>query len=300
MATMAAHEANHQNGDQKTEQPEDQVTLSQVALATSHCGAGCALADLLAEFGIAAAGITLFGLTLWADYAIDFAAAWTLGIAFQYFSIKPMKKLSAGAALIAAIKADTLSISAFQIGMYAWMAIVFFFLFPRPHLTPMQSLYWLMMQIAIEFSFAAWRFTIDSLTFMQRGWKAALVVRDIRRIAPGRNAHWSTMYSENRGLRGQERREPQVLRLTYFAARRASSCSADDNLGCKSVHEHHGCGNRNRCSRCGLEFAVRGVRASAAWSISACVWKKLMLRVRARESSGSRSPALRRRRPCRL
>ena len=80
-----------------------------------------------------------------------------------------MKKLSAGAALIAAIKADTLSISAFQIGMYAWMAIVFFFLFPRPHLTPMQPVYWLMMQIAMVFGFAT-SFPMNRW-LVQRGWK---------------------------------------------------------------------------------------------------------------------------------
>ncbi len=97
------------------------------------------LADLLAEFGIATAGITLFGLTLWASYVIDFAAAWTLGIAFQYFSIKPMSDLSPAAALVIAIKADTLSILAFQAGMYVWMAVVFFVLFPEPHMAPSSS-----------------------------------------------------------------------------------------------------------------------------------------------------------------
>ena len=130
------------------------ITNTQVALATSHCGAGCALADIISEFGIAAAGITLFGLTLWADFVIDFAAAWTLGIVFQYFSIKPMRKLSTGAAIVAAIKADTLSILAFQVGMYAWMAVVFFILFPKPHLTPMQPQYWLMMQVAMIAGYA--------------------------------------------------------------------------------------------------------------------------------------------------
>ena len=82
------------------------------------------------------------GSTLWASYAIDLAAAWTLGIVFQYFSIKPMRKLTAGAALVAAIKADTLSIVAFQVGMYGWMAVVYFVLFPGPHLTPFEPVYW--------------------------------------------------------------------------------------------------------------------------------------------------------------
>lgn len=63
----------------------------QIAVGVSHCGAGCMLADVLCEFAIAATSITLFGSVLWAEYAIYFAAAWALGIAFQYFAIKPMR-----------------------------------------------------------------------------------------------------------------------------------------------------------------------------------------------------------------
>ena len=112
------------------------------------------VADVFCEFGVAATGITLLGSVLWAEYAMDFAAAWALGVVFQYFEIKPMRKLSAGQAILAAIKADTLSILAFQIGMYTWMAIVFFKLSPHPHLTPFQPQYWLMMQVAMVFGYA--------------------------------------------------------------------------------------------------------------------------------------------------
>jgi hypothetical protein len=148
------------------------ITAAQVAVATSHCGAGCVLADLLAEFCIGAAGITLFGLTLWASYVIDFAAAWTLGVAFQYFSIKPMSDLTPGAALVAAIKADTLSIIAFQAGMYGWMAVVFFVLFPEPHLMPFQPAFWLMMQIAMIMGYAT-AFPMNRWLVL-RGWKEAM------------------------------------------------------------------------------------------------------------------------------
>ncbi len=126
----------------------------QVAVGTSHCGAGCMLADVACEFGIAAAGITLFGSPLWAEYVIDLAAAWVLGIVFQYFAIQPMRHLAVGEALWAAIKADTLSIASFQTGMYAWMAITFFLLFPSPHLTAFDARYWLMMQIAMICGYA--------------------------------------------------------------------------------------------------------------------------------------------------
>lgn len=112
------------------------------------------LADIGSEFAIAAAGLTLLGSVLWAEFAIDFAVAWALGIVFQYFALKPMRDLSAGQTIIAAIKADSLSILAFQVGMYAWMAFVFFKLFPHPHLTPFDPGYWLMMQIGMVCGYA--------------------------------------------------------------------------------------------------------------------------------------------------
>ena len=129
-------------------------SFPQVAIGTSHCGAGCAIADVICEFAIAAAGITLLGSPLWAEFAIDFIAAWALGIVFQYFAIRPMRDLGVGQAIVAAIKADTLSILAFQVGMYAWMALVYFVLFPQPHLTPFDPRYWLMMQVAMICGFA--------------------------------------------------------------------------------------------------------------------------------------------------
>jgi Domain of unknown function (DUF4396) len=138
----------------KHAQQRSDPTAAQVAVGTSHCGAGCMLADVVCEFWIGAAGITLLGSMLWAEYTIDFVGAWTLGIVFQYFAIQPMRHLPVGQALVAAIKADTLSILAFQVGMYAWMALVHFRLFPHPHLTPFEPQYWLMMQIAMICGYA--------------------------------------------------------------------------------------------------------------------------------------------------
>jgi hypothetical protein len=141
-------------GHEERKAPRREPTTWQVAVGTSHCGAGCMLADVICDFAIGTAGITLLGSALWAEYAIDFAAAWAVGIVFQYFAIQPMRHLRAREALLAAIQADTLSIAAFQVGMYAWMAVTFFWLFPHPHLTPFDPRYWLMMQIAMIFGFA--------------------------------------------------------------------------------------------------------------------------------------------------
>jgi len=149
-------------------------TLAQVALGTSHCGAGCMIADVGTEFAIAATSLTLFGSVLWSEYILDFAVAWALGIVFQYLAIKPMRpQLSPGMALWAAVKADTLSIAAFQVGMYLFMALVYFKLFPAPHhLAAFDPRYWLMMQIAMICGFLT-SFPMNRL-LIARGIKEAM------------------------------------------------------------------------------------------------------------------------------
>lgn len=126
----------------------------EVAVATSHCGAGCTLADVAVEFGVAGLGLTLFGLPLWASFVYDFIAAWALGIVFQYFSIQPMRHLPPGRAIVAAMKADTLSILCFQVGMYSLMALNWFLLAPPPRPNAFDPRYWLMMQLAMALGFA--------------------------------------------------------------------------------------------------------------------------------------------------
>lgn len=131
-------------------------TLAGVAIGTSHCGAGCMLADILSEFTLAATGFTILGSMLWTSYIVDFVIAWVMGIVFQYLAIKPMRpELSRGAALWNAVKADTLSILAFQIGMYAFMALVHLKLFTGSHhLSAFRPEYWMMMQAAMICGFA--------------------------------------------------------------------------------------------------------------------------------------------------
>jgi Domain of unknown function (DUF4396) len=141
----------HMNMEHAADQHDP--TWQQTAVATSHCGAGCTLGDIIAEFSVMGLGVTLFGSPLYASFAADLFLAWLLGIAFQYFSIKPMRNLSPSQALRAALKADTLSILTFEIGLFGWMALTYFVLFPGPHLMPNQPLYWFMMQIGMVLGF---------------------------------------------------------------------------------------------------------------------------------------------------
>lgn len=161
-----------QNLEKQKDQARRSPTWKQTALADSHCGAGCVLADIVTEFTVFGVGATLFGMELYASYLWDFLAAWVLGIVFQYFTIKPMRNLSVAGGIWAAIKADTLSILTFQVGMYGWMALMFFKFFPQPHLHPNEVGYWLMMQIAMICGFIT-ALPVNRL-LVKIGWKEVM------------------------------------------------------------------------------------------------------------------------------
>ncbi len=128
-------------------------TRTQIALGDSHCGAGCALGDILGEWWVAAMALTFAGGVLQTRLVVDFILAWSFGIIFQYFTIVPMRGLSVGKGIVAAIKADTVSIVAFQIGMSIWMALTYYLFFPEPHLKVTEAVFWFMMQIAMIVGF---------------------------------------------------------------------------------------------------------------------------------------------------
>jgi Domain of unknown function (DUF4396) len=45
-----------------------------VFISATHCGAGCALGDLIAEWVVFAAALTIAGVTLWPEFLIDFGS----------------------------------------------------------------------------------------------------------------------------------------------------------------------------------------------------------------------------------
>ena len=133
--------------------PEKSFAAS-VAVGDSHCGAGCTLGDIIGGPTVVfVLGWKLFGLYLFAKYAVNYALAYVFGIGFQYYSIKPMQGLSVGQGIKAAIKADTLSLTSFQVGLYGWMAIMQLVLFPVEGLHPDQAAYWFLMQIGMILGF---------------------------------------------------------------------------------------------------------------------------------------------------
>ncbi|WP_020602821.1 DUF4396 domain-containing protein [Spirosoma spitsbergense] len=123
-----------------------------VGVGALHCGSGCTLGDIMAETFVFFVPLTLFGKPIFGAWAIDFVLAFLIGIAFQYFAIKPMRDISPKEGLVAALKADTLSLASWQIGMYGWMAIVTFAIFGR-ELPKDGPVFWFMMQVAMLFGF---------------------------------------------------------------------------------------------------------------------------------------------------
>jgi hypothetical protein len=148
------------------EPPNRRLTPFPVMVANGslHCGSGCMLGDICAEwlvFALPAIAIafgwhTLFDERMFAVWIVDFLFAFAFGIFFQYFTIAPMRQLSFGQGVVAAVKADTLSLTAWQAGMYGFMAIANFLLFRRllgVQLRTNMVEFWFMMQIAMLFGF---------------------------------------------------------------------------------------------------------------------------------------------------
>jgi hypothetical protein len=144
----------------------------KVAKGTGHCGAGCRLGDILAEwlaFFLPAVAVwfgwrSFFSDKMFAVWALDYLFAFILGIAFQYFTIKPMRNLSAGRGLIEAVKADALSLTAWQIGMYGFMAFAQFYLFRhllRTRLEVDAVEFWFMMQLAMLAGFVTSSYPVN-------------------------------------------------------------------------------------------------------------------------------------------
>jgi hypothetical protein len=88
------------------------------AVSSTHCGAGCVLGDLIAEWIIFAAVLTLAGFALPVEYPFDYVLALSWGILFQYFVIQPMRHLPVREGLKNAAKADFLALSAFEVGLF--------------------------------------------------------------------------------------------------------------------------------------------------------------------------------------
>ena len=134
-------------------QPPDKPAWAAYAVGVSHCGAGCTLGDIIAEFGVFFLALTITGEALFAEYVGDYILAVGLGLVFQYLAIAPMRGLGLRKGIAAAAKADILSLTAFEVGLFGWMALTSFVFFDHK-LHPDNPVYWFMMQIGMVVGFA--------------------------------------------------------------------------------------------------------------------------------------------------
>ena len=147
---------------------QDPPTWIQSSIAVFHCGAGCIIGDAIAELLVPALGLTFAG-EFGTKLIFDFLFAYVLGVAFQYFTIVPMRDLSFTKGLVAAVRADTISIVLFEVGMFGWMAINYYWLFSAPHLKPNTAAFWFMMQVAM---IAGFHTALPANAWLIRnGWK---------------------------------------------------------------------------------------------------------------------------------
>ena len=142
--------------------PTMPISVSKGAL---HCGAGCTIGDVVAEtaaFLVPALLVPLGYPGFWSErmfavWVLDFVIAFALGILFQYFAIAPMRGLGVRDGVVAAVKADALSLTAWQVGMYGLMALIMFGVL-RPTLGVIPEadspVFWFAMQLAMLAGFA--------------------------------------------------------------------------------------------------------------------------------------------------
>lgn len=130
---------------------DDRPMWQAVFNGATHCGAGCALGDFIGDWIAFGTGFVLLGSVLAGKYLLAFLLAYLFGIVFQYYSVAPMRGLGLRDGLIAAVKIDTLSLLAYEVGMFGFMG---FRAWLMPGLEATNLTYWLMMQAAMIAGFA--------------------------------------------------------------------------------------------------------------------------------------------------
>ena len=125
-----------------------------VVLSTLHCGAGCTLADIVGVWFLFFVPVAIGGSILAGTWVVDYLLALAFGIGFQYAAIRGMERtLPRGEAIRRAAKADILSLTAWQAGMYGWMAVAIFALNGGEAMPRTSFVFWFSMQVAMACGF---------------------------------------------------------------------------------------------------------------------------------------------------
>ena len=122
-----------------------------VVTGTLHCGAGCTLADMVGPFVFRAAPFMVAGSMVFGEWTLDYVLALAFGVTFQYAALSPMLGQTGLPVWWRALKVDFFSLTAWQVGMYGWMALVIFVWFGR--IEPSRIEFWFLMQLAMACGF---------------------------------------------------------------------------------------------------------------------------------------------------
>ncbi len=152
---MSGHDHHDHGGEHAGHEHHhaDKPKWQSVFVSVTHCGGGCTLGDSLAAPIVALTGFTVLGSELLGHFTGAFIGAYLFGLLFQIMPIMSMGESNFGTAFVQAVKADTLSLVAFEVGMFGWLAVAFLWILPD---TPSVASadYWFMMQIAMIIGFA--------------------------------------------------------------------------------------------------------------------------------------------------
>ncbi|WP_267903249.1 MULTISPECIES: DUF4396 domain-containing protein [Virgibacillus] len=92
---------------------------AKVFVSTSHCSAGCTVGDNAVGVPFVVWTVTIAGSTLSAHLIVEFILAYIVGIIFKFYTIYPMNEAQGRMGSIkAAIKSDSISLIAFEVGMF--------------------------------------------------------------------------------------------------------------------------------------------------------------------------------------
>lgn len=148
---LHGHAGSHMKMDMKNPAmgttPPPRLPWQSIMVGTLHCGAGCTLADLMGPWLFRLAPFALLGSAVYGEWVMEYLLALVIGVAFQYAGLASVFPERGLRLWWRAFKVDVLSLSAWQTGMYGWMALVMFVLLGM--VPPTHPVFWLMMQMGM-------------------------------------------------------------------------------------------------------------------------------------------------------
>ncbi|MGV9213123.1 DUF4396 domain-containing protein [Micromonospora sp. RB23] len=135
--------------------PRERPHRGTIVTQVSRCGAHCALGFVVAE--VALYGFDLPRTALWIDYAGDYLMAVTIAVLFRLFESPRRRLTQVWRALATVVKVELVTITAFEVALFAWLTLAHHMVFPEPPLRLDSPTFWFAGQIGLIAGFVtAW------------------------------------------------------------------------------------------------------------------------------------------------